>query len=219
MARKKISVIGAGNVGATAARLFPHRTETTRGCRHDRHRGRRSARQGIGHDAEKPYPLETAESAINSQNSPSRGVNALYLRANVACDGQNRSRSVSSIIGCVYNQRQMGHRPIELFDAAVDGDMDYAATADSDLVIITSGSPRKPGMTREDLLQTNKRQHRRQCHRKRRETVARLYYHDAHQPVGHHDLPCMEGLRIPFKPRRRAGRRAGLGEVPLFHLS
>ena len=45
--------------------------------------------------------------------------------------------------------------PIELFDAAVDGGMDYTATAGSDLVIITSGSPGKPGMTREDLLQTN----------------------------------------------------------------
>ena len=42
VARKKISVIGAGNVGATAA--FPDRTETTRGCRHDRHRGRSPAR-------------------------------------------------------------------------------------------------------------------------------------------------------------------------------
>ncbi len=32
---------------------------------------------------------------------------------------------------------------------------DYAATADSDVVVITSGIPRKPGMTREDLIGTN----------------------------------------------------------------
>jgi malate dehydrogenase len=32
---------------------------------------------------------------------------------------------------------------------------DYAATADSDVVIITSGIPRKPGMTREELIGTN----------------------------------------------------------------
>ena len=32
---------------------------------------------------------------------------------------------------------------------------DWDATADSDVVVITSGAPRKPGMTREDLLKTN----------------------------------------------------------------
>ena len=45
--------------------------------------------------------------------------------------------------------------PIEAFDANITGAVDFEATAGSDLVIITSGSPRKPGMTREDLLQTN----------------------------------------------------------------
>ena len=32
---------------------------------------------------------------------------------------------------------------------------DYAATANSDVVVITSGIPRKPGMTREELIGTN----------------------------------------------------------------
>src|SRR4030095_12710227 len=32
---------------------------------------------------------------------------------------------------------------------------DYAATADSDVVVITSGLPRKPGMSRDDLISTN----------------------------------------------------------------
>ena len=32
---------------------------------------------------------------------------------------------------------------------------DYAATADSDVVVITSGVPRKPGMTREELIGVN----------------------------------------------------------------
>jgi malate dehydrogenase len=35
------------------------------------------------------------------------------------------------------------------------GTTDYAATADSDVVVITSGVPRKPGMSRDDLLQVN----------------------------------------------------------------
>jgi malate dehydrogenase len=42
------------------------------------------------------------------------------------------------------------------FDTKVKGVTgDYAATADSDVVIITSGLPRKPGMTREELIGTN----------------------------------------------------------------
>jgi malate dehydrogenase len=47
--------------------------------------------------------------------------------------------------------------PVEGFDARVTGTNGYEETKDSDLVIITSGVPRKPGMSREDLLETNKR--------------------------------------------------------------
>ncbi|MDE0556004.1 MAG: malate dehydrogenase, partial [Candidatus Poribacteria bacterium] len=96
MARKKISVIGAGNVGATAAFLI--------------------AQKQLGD----------------------------VVMIDIV-DGVPQGKAL--------DMAQMG--PVELFDAAVDGDLDYSATAGSDLVIITSGSPRKPGMTREDLLQTN----------------------------------------------------------------
>ncbi|RKU12651.1 malate dehydrogenase, partial [Candidatus Poribacteria bacterium] len=96
MARKKISVIGAGNVGATAAFLI--------------------AQKQLGD----------------------------VVMIDIV-DGVPQGKAL--------DMAQMG--PVELFDAAVDGDLDYTATAGSDLVIITSGSPRKPGMTREDLLQTN----------------------------------------------------------------
>jgi malate dehydrogenase len=42
------------------------------------------------------------------------------------------------------------------FDTRVTGSTsDYSKTADSDVVVITSGIPRKPGMTREDLIGTN----------------------------------------------------------------
>ncbi|NDD36560.1 MAG: malate dehydrogenase, partial [Flavobacteriia bacterium] len=42
------------------------------------------------------------------------------------------------------------------FDAKVKGvTSDYAATAGSEVVVITSGLPRKPGMTREELIGTN----------------------------------------------------------------
>ena len=96
MARKKISVIGAGNVGATAAFLI--------------------AQKQLGD----------------------------VVMIDIV-DGVPQGKAL--------DMAQMG--PVELFDAAIDGDLDYSATAGSDLVIITSGSPRKPGMTREDLLQTN----------------------------------------------------------------
>ena len=42
------------------------------------------------------------------------------------------------------------------FDTKIKGvTNDYASTADSEVVVITSGLPRKPGMTREDLIGTN----------------------------------------------------------------
>ncbi|MEX2281474.1 MAG: malate dehydrogenase [Gemmatimonadota bacterium] len=45
--------------------------------------------------------------------------------------------------------------PIEGCDTRVSGTNDYGATAGSDLVIVTAGIARKPGMSREDLLKTN----------------------------------------------------------------
>lgn len=45
--------------------------------------------------------------------------------------------------------------PVELFDSRIIGTSDYKDTADSDVVIITAGIPRKPGMSRDDLLATN----------------------------------------------------------------
>jgi len=45
--------------------------------------------------------------------------------------------------------------PIQRFDASVIGTNDYADTANSDLVIITAGIARKPGMSRDDLLAIN----------------------------------------------------------------
>ena len=47
--------------------------------------------------------------------------------------------------------------PVEGFDAKVIGTNGYEETKDSDIVIITSGVPRKPGMSRQDLLETNKK--------------------------------------------------------------
>jgi malate dehydrogenase len=45
--------------------------------------------------------------------------------------------------------------PIERFNTAVTGANDYAALADSDVVIVTAGVARKPGMSRDDLIGIN----------------------------------------------------------------
>jgi len=45
--------------------------------------------------------------------------------------------------------------PIEGFDSRIIGSTSYDATAGSDVVIVTAGIPRKPGMSRDDLIKTN----------------------------------------------------------------
>lgn len=49
----------------------------------------------------------------------------------------------------------MHMRSVEKFTVSVTGTNDYADTRDSDVVVITAGVARKPGMTREDLLDVN----------------------------------------------------------------
>lgn len=96
MSRKKISVIGAGNVGATAAFLI--------------------AQKELGD----------------------------VVMVDIV-DGMPQGKGLD----------MSEASPVENFDANVTGSLDYEPTAGSDLVIITSGSPRKPGMSREDLLHIN----------------------------------------------------------------
>ena len=50
----------------------------------------------------------------------------------------------------------MEARPVEGFDVNIIGSNSYEETSNSDVVIITAGLPRKPGMSREDLLQKNR---------------------------------------------------------------
>ena len=45
--------------------------------------------------------------------------------------------------------------PMELFDSNITATSDYADIADSDVVVVTAGIPRKPGMSRDDLIGTN----------------------------------------------------------------
>jgi malate dehydrogenase len=45
--------------------------------------------------------------------------------------------------------------PVEGWDVTITGTNDYKDTANSDIVVITAGVPRKPGMSRDDLLKVN----------------------------------------------------------------
>ncbi|MHC5111132.1 MAG: malate dehydrogenase [Planctomycetota bacterium] len=47
--------------------------------------------------------------------------------------------------------------PVDRFDCKIVGTSDYEHAAGSDVVVITAGIPRKPGMSRDDLIQTNVR--------------------------------------------------------------
>jgi malate dehydrogenase len=57
--------------------------------------------------------------------------------------------------GKALDINQMG--PILGFEPTVSGTNDYADTAGSDIVVITAGLPRQPGMSRDDLVQTNEK--------------------------------------------------------------
>ncbi|MFE8696983.1 malate dehydrogenase [Cytobacillus sp. FJAT-53684] len=47
--------------------------------------------------------------------------------------------------------------PVQGFDANITGTSSYVDTADSDIVVVTAGIARKPGMSRDDLVQTNQK--------------------------------------------------------------
>lgn len=49
----------------------------------------------------------------------------------------------------------MAAQGIELHDSQIIGTNDYAETVGSDIVVVTAGFPRKPGMSRDDLIQSN----------------------------------------------------------------
>ena len=55
--------------------------------------------------------------------------------------------------GKALDQRESA--PIEGFDTLIEGSNDYGPAAGSELVVVTAGIARKPGMSRDDLVRTN----------------------------------------------------------------
>ena len=92
----KVTIVGAGNVGATAAQVI------------------------IGKDLADVVLIDVAEGLPQG-----KALDMMHMRS------------------------------ISKFNVNVTGTNDYADTANSDIVVITAGIARKPGMTREDLLEVN----------------------------------------------------------------
>lgn len=105
--RKKVSVIGGGNVGATVA----------------------------FHVAQQGYA----------------DVILLDLPDDLTLERARKTGSMA--LGKALDLNQVS--PIVGYDSRLVGTSDYADTAGSDVVVITSGRPRSPGMSREDLLAVN----------------------------------------------------------------
>ncbi len=96
MGYPKVTIVGAGQVGATAAELL------------------------VLHDVADVVMIDVAEGMPQG-----KALDLMHLRS------------------------------VERFGPSVTGTNDYADTAGSDVVVITAGVPRKPGMTRDDLLAIN----------------------------------------------------------------
>lgn len=65
----------------------------------------------------------------------------------------DRPQSESTVKGKALDIQESG--PIFNFNVEIKGTADYSETKDSDIVVITAGIARKPGMSRDDLIQTN----------------------------------------------------------------
>jgi malate dehydrogenase len=111
MRRAKISIIGAGNVGATCAHW--------------------AASKELGDIVLVDIPeIEVTEADGTKKKVP------FTMPAGKALDLYEAS-------------------PVEGYDCKIIGTSDYAKTANSDVVIVTAGIARKPGMSRDDLIATN----------------------------------------------------------------
>ncbi len=102
--------------------------------------------------------------------------------------------------------------PIEKKDSHVLGTNDYADTANSDIVVITAGVPRKPGMSRDDLLNTN--------HKIMSDVVSKVVKHSPHciliivsNPL---DAMAQAAYKLSGFPRERVIGMAGVLDSSRF---
>ncbi len=104
--------------------------------------------------------------------------------------------------------------PIEGFDSRIIGATTYEPTANSDVVIVTAGIARKPGMSRDDLINTNTtivRERGGKC----RQLFAQRRHDRRQQSAGRDGLCRVEGFGVPHQAHYRTGRRAGYRPISL----
>ena len=106
--------------------------------------------------------------------------------------------------------------PIEKRDSYVTGTNDYKDTANSDIVVITAGIPRKPGMSRDDLLNTNY-DIMKAVVGEGGEVFAELHSDHCFQSAGCHGAGGLQAERISARARDRHGGRAGFGALSRVH--
>ena len=102
--------------------------------------------------------------------------------------------------------------PVDGFDASLTGANDYAGIEGADVCIVTAGVPRKPGMSRDDLLGINLKVMEQVGAGIKKYAPERLR-HLHHQPARRHGLGAAEVLRPAQEPCRRHGRRARLARA------
>jgi len=151
--RKKISVIGAGQVGATCALML--------------------ASRGVG---------DVVLLDINQGAAQGKALDILQTAA------------------------------VQLFDSQVAGTADWADTAGSDVVVLTAGSPRRPGLTRDDLLSINARVVA-ACCREMRERSPQAVVIVVTNPL---DAMCFVAKRELAFPRQRVLGMAGVLDSARF---
>jgi malate dehydrogenase len=102
--------------------------------------------------------------------------------------------------------------PIEKRDSYVIGTQNYADTANSDIVVVTAGIPRKPGMSRDDLLNTN--------HKIMKDVVSRAVHNSPHciliivsNPL---DAMAQAAYKMSGFPRERVIGMAGVLDSARF---
>ena len=135
MKRAKISIIGAGNVGATTAHWCA------------------AAELGDIVLLDLPQAAAGTTGATACATSTAAGTTGATGATTTEATGTTSTETMPA--GKALDLFQAA--PVMMYDAAITGTTDYADTADSDVVVITAGIPRRPGMSRDDLLATNAR--------------------------------------------------------------
>ncbi len=107
--------------------------------------------------------------------------------------------------------------PIEKRDSYIVGTQDYADTANSEIVVITAGIPRKPGMSRDDLLNTNHKIMKDVVGKAVSAALAELHFDCGIESPGRDGASRLQDERFFPKPRDRYGRRAGFSPLPRIY--